>query len=261
MRRKIVGASWKMHVNTLKEGLALAQGIHKKVGNIRDVDIFILPAFPLIQGVANIFNSGQIGWGAQNMCFETKGAFTGEVPAPMLKELGCQYIELAHAERKAYFNETNATVNRKLHICQEYQFTPVICIGETEDDHEAGRAHSALEKQIIQMLAGLNKEFLQRCILAYEPVWAIGKSKTADLKYIQDMHGFIRDIITEQFDKDVSDDIRIIYGGSVNRNTSDELLSLDNVDGVFIGRFGLDSDNFMKITESALKNVSLEGVE
>ena len=250
-----------MYVNTLKEGLALAEGIHQKVGNITDVDIFILPAFPLIQGVADIFKTGQIGWGAQNMCFETKGAFTGEVPAPMLKELLCQYIELAHAERKAFFNETNATVNRKLHICQEYQFTPVICIGETEADLEAGHAHSALEKQIVQMLGGLNKEFLQRCILAYEPVWAIGKSKTADLNYIRDMHEFIRDIVTEQFGKEVSDDIRIIYGGSVNRNISDELLSLDNVDGVFIGRFGLDPENFLKITESALKNASLEGVE
>ena len=255
MRRKVVGASWKMHVNTLEEGLALAQGIHQEVGQIRDVDIFILPAFPLIQGLSTIFKSGQIGWGAQNMCFETKGAFTGEVPAPMLKELNCQYVELAHAERKKFFNETDLTVNKKLRICQEFGFTPVVCIGETSEDLAQDRAQAALKEQVVTMLSGLNHDFLKQTILAYEPVWAIGKSKTAGLDYIQNMHCYIRNIVKEYFGQDVSDDIRIIYGGSVSCETSDELLGLNDVDGVFIGRFGLNPENFRKITESALKNI------
>jgi triosephosphate isomerase len=254
MRKKIVGASWKMHVNTIKEGVSLAEGINNEVGNIEDLDIFILPSFPLIHGISEILKSGNIDWGAQNICFEKKGAYTGEVPAEMLKELGCKYIELAHAERKKYFNETDYRVNQKIKICEEFDFIPVICIGETEDDLNSGKEKEALRTQILDMLDGVQNDFKKKIILAYEPVWAIGKSETAGLDYISKMHSFIRDIVKENCGEDVSKHIRIIYGGSVNPETSDELLALDNVDGVFIGRFGLNSVNFKKITDSALKN-------
>jgi len=256
MRRKIVGASWKMHVNSIAEGIELASGIHKEVGDIEDVDIFILPSFPLIKGVSDIFQSGNIGWGAQNMCFDIKGAYTGEVPAQMLKELNCKYIELAHAERKAFFNETDETVNKKIKICEDFDFTPVVCIGETEEDVQNGKGCESLKTQILTMLDGINREFAKKIILAYEPVWAIGKAETAGLEYIADMHGFIRQTIKIQFGEDVSEHIRIIYGGSVNPETSDDLLGLPNVDGVFIGRFGLNPKNFKKITESAIKNIN-----
>lgn len=253
MRRKIVGASWKMHVNSIKEGLELANGIHHEVGQIKDVDIFILPSFPLIQGVSEVFKSGHIGWGAQNICFEQKGAYTGEVPAPMLKELECKYIELAHAERKEFFNETDEIVNKKLKICEELDFIPVVCIGEKDEDLQ--KAKDSLSHQVLTMLNGLGKEFIQKMILAYEPVWAIGQSATASMDYITNIHSFIRNLVKEHYGEEVGENIRIIYGGSVNPETSDELLGLNDVDGVFIGRFGLNPQSFKRITESALKNI------
>lgn len=255
MRRKIVGASWKMHVNSIAEGIELAGGIHYEVGDVKEVDIFILPSFPLIKGVSDVFQAGNIGWGAQNMCFDTKGAYTGEVPAQMLKELGCKYIELAHAERKAFFNETDETVNKKIKICQEFDFVPVVCIGETEEDVQNGIACDAVKQQILTMLDGISSGFIEKIILAYEPVWAIGKAETAGLDYIADMHGFIRETIEQHYGESAGENIRIIYGGSVNPDTSDELLGLPNVDGVFIGRFGLNAKNFKRITDSAIKNI------
>lgn len=251
MRKKIVGASWKMHINSISEGISLAKELHKEVGNIDNVDIFILPAFPLISEIASIFKDGNITWGGQNMCFDAKGAYTGEVPGLMLKELDCKYVELGHAERKALFNETDQQVNQKLHLCQTLGLTPVLCIGETDDDIRNGRELREIQSQVLTMLNGLDNEFIKTVILAYEPVWAIGKEQTATLDYIEHIHAFIRNLIEKHFGHSVADKVRIIYGGSVNPDTSDELFKLPNVDGVFIGRFGLNPTNFNRITQSA----------
>lgn len=254
MRKKIVGASWKMHINSIANGVSLAESLHQEVGNISDIDVFILPPFPLIKEVATIFKHGNIGWGGQNMCFAAQGAYTGEVPGLMLKELGCQYVELGHAERKAFFNETDQRVNQKLRLCQGLGLIPVLCIGEQKEDLRTGNELNELKRQILTMLDSLDPTFIQNVILAYEPVWAIGQAQTATLDYIEHIHAYLRSLIENHLGNQIANEIRIIYGGSVNPEISDELFQLPNVDGVFIGRFGLDPKNFKRIADSAIKS-------
>lgn len=255
MRKKIVASSWKMHINSIFDGKKLAKDICKEVGNIDEVEIFILPTFPMIQTVANEFEGSNIKYGAQNVCFAEKGAYTGEVPANVLKEIGCSYVELGHAERKDMFAESDILVNRKVKICEKYNLIPVVCIGETKDDLDNNIGKQVLKTQIEWALEGLSEDFRKKVILAYEPVWAIGKDKSADPEYVNETHKYIRQVIKEQYGKDVADRIRVIYGGSVSPQIAPKLVKYDDIDGLFIGRFGLKVENFKAMVQSTLNAV------
>lgn len=255
MRRKIVASSWKMHINSIVDGKNLAKDICKEVGNIEEIEMFILPTFPMIHTVAEEFKGSKIKYGSQNVCFAEKGAYTGEVPANILKEIGCSYVELGHAERKVMFSENDISVNIKAKICEKYDLIPVICIGETQGDLDNNIVKQTLKTQVQWALEGLSKGFRKKVILAYEPVWAIGKSKAANPEYVNETHKYIRQIIKDEYDEETSSSIRVIYGGSVSPETAPELVKYEDIDGLFIGRFGLKGENFKAMVQSALNVV------
>ena len=252
MRKKVVASSWKMHINSIVEGKNLAKDICNEVGNIEDVEMFILPTFPMIQTVANEFEGSNIKYGAQNVCFAEKGAYTGEVSANILKEIGCSYVELGHAERKAMFAEDDVLVNRKVKICEKYDLIPIVCIGETKEDLDNNIGQQVLKTQVEWALEGLSEDFRKKVILAYEPVWAIGQPKAANPEYVNETHKYIRRVIENEYKKEVANCIRIIYGGSVSPETAPELVKYEDIDGLFIGRFGLKGKNFKSMVQSTL---------
>lgn len=254
MRKKIVGSSWKMHINSIKDGVELANQIKEHVGNVEEAEIFILPTFPMIKFIADIFKGSNIGWGAQNMCFEEKGAYTGEVPAQVLRELECSYVEIGHAERRALFNETDEIINKKVKLCYKYNLVPIVCIGETQQDLDNKFQNIRLKTQVLWALNGLKKEEIKKLIFAYEPVWAIGQAQAADPEYVQSIHEFIRKVIKEQYGSEVSEAVRIIYGGSVSPESAKVLIKYKDIDGLFIGRFGLKAENFKSMVETALNS-------
>ena len=256
MRKKIVGSSWKMHVNTKTEVDVLAREIVEGVKNIEKVDMFLIPTFPLIDHLANILRNSHVAWGAQNMAFVDYGAYTGEVPASTLADLQCKYIELGHAERRANFNETDHAVNKKVKLCLDAGLTPLVCIGETKTEKEDGVGRLRVKSQILWTLEGVEMEEVSKVIFAYEPVWAIGQSEGANAEYVNDMHRFIRDVIASEYGNDIAQAIRIIYGGSVKLENAKEYISKENIDGLFTGRFALEAKNYIAIVELVEKYVN-----
>jgi triosephosphate isomerase (TIM) len=253
MRKKIVGSSWKMHINSIKDGVELAKEIRNYVGEIEEADVFILPTFPMIKFISDVFKGSKIKWGAQNVCFEEKGAYTGEVPIQVLKELGCSYVELGHAERRALFNESDEVINKKVKLCIKHNLVPIVCIGETQEDLNNDVDDIRLKTQILWALEGINKEEAKNVIFAYEPVWAIGQKEAAEAEYVRNVHEFIRKVISDIYGSETSEEIRIIYGGSVSPESAKVLTKYDEIDGLFIGRFGLKAENFKSMVETALR--------
>ncbi|AOT71293.1 triose-phosphate isomerase [Geosporobacter ferrireducens] len=257
MRKIIVGTSWKMHIHSMKEGEKLVEGIYRSVGYVKEVEMFILPTYPMIPMIAKKLETGNIKWGAQNICMMDKGAYTGEVPPLILKELGCSYIEIGHAERRATFGETDKDVHKKVRLSLEYDMIPVVCIGETEEDKREHVGNVRLHTQVLWALNGLPIEEMKKVILAYEPVWAIGKAEAAGAEYVENIHGYVRSIIEKEYGRDVAQAIRIIYGGSVNRDNTNLLTKQENVDGLFVGRFGLNPEDFSQIVKTTIENKSI----
>lgn len=250
MRKRIVGSSWKMHINSITDGVELANGIKEAVGNIDETEVFILPTFPMIKFIADIFKGSNINWGAQNVCFEEKGAFTGEVPINVLKELECKYVEIGHAERRALFNETDEIVNKKVKLCCKHNLAPIVCIGETKTDLDNKVGKIKIRTQVLWALDGLSNEEVKNVILAYEPVWAIGQKEAAKADYVQEVHEFIRSVVDEVYGNEVAESIRIIYGGSVSPESAKVLSKYKDIDGLFIGRFGLNAENFKAMVKT-----------
>ncbi|MGB7595752.1 MAG: triose-phosphate isomerase [Erysipelotrichaceae bacterium] len=255
MRRKIVGSSWKMHINTRDEVDIFVRDVRDLTKGADEIEMFIFPTFPLIDHLSQSLKGSSIGWGAQNMSFVDYGAYTGEVPAPTLVDLGCKYVELGHAERRANFNETDHNVNRKVKLCLKYNMTPLVCVGESKDEKDEGVGHVRIKTQVLWALDGLSDDERKQVILAYEPVWAIGQQEGASAEYVENTHRFIRAMIADEFGNDVADAIRIIYGGSVKLESSKELLSKANVDGLFLGRFALTAENFAAIVNVAKESL------
>jgi triosephosphate isomerase (TIM) len=255
MRKKIVGSSWKMHITTKSEVDVLAMDIVEGVKDISNVDMFLIPTFPLIDHLANILSDSNVAWGAQNMAFADYGAYTGEVPAPTLAQLGCTVIELGHAERRANFNESDHSVNKKVKLCLDYKMTPLVCIGETKAEKDDGVGNVRVKTQVLWTLEGVKPEDVDKIIFAYEPVWAIGQSEGANADYVEDMHRFIRYVIASEVGNDIAQSVRIIYGGSVKLESAYELISKKNIDGLFTGRFALTAKNYIAIAALVSKYV------
>ena len=251
MRRRIVCSSWKMHINSLEAGTALARDIAGEITKMTcNIDIFILPAFPIIPAVSDIFHNTPIKWGAQNVAFLEQGALTGEVPPDLLTGLSCTYVEIGHAERRQYFSETDTIVNQKVKLCLQYGLVPIICLGETAEDIGNNTAKVRLQSQVLWALNEIPQEKMTQVIFAYEPVWAIGKEKAAQVDYVENMHGHIRNVISQNFGSTIAEETRIIYGGSVSPDSAVDLSKQENVDGVFVGRYGLKADNFARIVRA-----------
>lgn len=228
---------------TTGEAVALV-GALKSAGETNSVEVLIAPPFTALGVVHDAISGTNIALGAQNMYWETSGAFTGEISPEMLKDIGCEYVIIAHSERRQFFGETNATANRKLKAAYAHGLKPIYCVGETLEQREAGQTQILIGAQIREGLEGVTAEQMGRTVLAYEPVWAIGTGKTATPKQAQEVHAFIRSILNNLFGDGVASGVRIQYGGSVKPDNVASLLSETDIDGALVGGASLQADAF-----------------
>jgi triosephosphate isomerase len=246
MRKPVIVGNWKMNL-TLHKAAELSREIRQHISNLDGVDVGVCPPFPFIIVVRDVLNGTRIGLGAQNLHYERSGAFTGEVSAEMLKSIGVKYVIIGHSERRKYFGETDEGVRRKLEAAVNYGLTPIVCVGETLEERDGGKAEDVVLRQLENGLEGFNTALLHNLIIAYEPVWAIGTGRTATPDIAQSMHSFIRGFLKTKFGADFSDSVRIQYGGSVKPENIVGLMSQQDIDGALVGGDSLDAGKFAEI--------------
>lgn len=237
--------------NTVAQATELIEGLKASVGNVQDVEVVVCPTFTALASVGAQIQGTSIGLGAQNMHFEASGAYTGEISASMLKELGCAYVILGHSERRTYFGEDDALVSTKAQAALAAGLIPIVCVGETLEERESGKTEAVIETQTRGSLAGISAEDLKKTVIAYEPVWAIGTGKVATTEQAQEVHAFIRGILADMTDEDTAQSVRIQYGGSMKPDNAPELLAQADIDGGLIGGAALKADAFTAIIEAA----------
>jgi len=247
MRKPVIAGNWKMY-KLLGEAVDTALALKPLVANANHCDVVIAPVFTALKNVTSRLEGSNIKVAAQDCAAESKhGAHTGEVAADMIKDAGCSHVIVGHSERRQFYGETDATVNAKVKSALQAGLTPIVCVGEMLAEREAGNAQSVVKTQLQGGLDGLTVADTERIIIAYEPVWAIGTGKTATPEQAQEMHGVIRQSISEVHGKAVADGMRILYGGSVKPENIAELMSQDDVDGALVGGASLEADSFAKI--------------
>ena len=251
MRTKIIAGNWKMNT-TAVEAEGLVRGILEKVSDVRGVDIVVCPPFTSLAVVSPLIGGSNVALGAQNMHWEDKGAYTGEVSATMLLTLGCQFVILGHSERRSYFFETDEVVAQKAKAAISSGLIPIVCVGETLDERERELTNQVVERQVTGAFRGMTPEEFNGIVVAYEPVWAIGTGKTATTEQAQEVHAFIRDRLSRMFGEDVAGKTRIQYGGSMKPENAAELLAQADIDGGLIGGASLKADSFEEIIRAAL---------
>ena len=245
MRTPVIAGNWKMH-KTRDEARALASAIRKGMGDLTQREVVIAPPFTVLASVAEEIRGSAINIAAQNVHWEDKGAFTGEISMPMLKDAGCGMVILGHSERRQYFGETDEIVNRKVRAVLGAGLQPIICIGETLAERESEKHESTVSQQIDGGLDGLTDEDIFRIIIAYEPVWAIGTGRTASPETAQEMHRYIRGRLFEKFGK-TAETVRVLYGGSVKPDNVDALMLQPDIDGALVGGACLEAESFLRI--------------
>jgi len=254
-RRPIVAANWKMN-KTRPEAAAFLRTFLPMFGTSCASDVVIVPPFTSIPKASEfLLGHSLVGLGAQNMHPEASGAFTGEVGAPFLAELGVTHVVLGHSERRQYFGETDAFINKKVLAALTGGFTPILCIGETLDERDAGKLETVCRTQLQGSLAGVSADQAARVVVAYEPVWAIGTGRTASPAQAQEAHAFVRSVLAELFGG-VAQQIRIQYGGSMKPDNAVELMAQPDVDGGLIGGASLQPESFFAIIAAAAASVS-----
>lgn len=245
MRTPIIAGNWKMN-NTIKEALELIEDI--KAQNLSEnVETVVCTPFTALKDVKEAIKGTRIKLGAQNMHWEESGAFTGEISPKMLKELGVDYCIIGHSERRQYFNETDETVNKKIKSALESGLLPIVCVGETLEEREAGKAEEIVKAQVIKAFKDIPNNKISDIVVAYEPIWAIGTGKTAFSCDADDMCGFIRKTIGEIYSENEKEIIRIQYGGSVKPSNVTELMEKSNIDGALVGGASLKGSDFVKL--------------
>lgn len=241
MRRPVIAANWKMN-KTIPEAIEFVNIFASAVSDIKDVDIIIAPPFTALYPVSELIRGSNIKLSAQNVFYEEKGAYTGEVSPSMLKDAGCDYVIIGHSERRHYFGENDDILNKKIRAALKNGLNVIFCIGETLKEREEGITFNVLERQTKE---GLRDADLSRIVIAYEPVWAIGTGKTATPEQAQEVHYYIRNKLREQ-NLD-ADSIRILYGGSVTPDNIDDLMACPDVDGALVGGASLKPESFERI--------------
>jgi triosephosphate isomerase (TIM) len=250
IRRKIIAANWKMNM-TIDEAEGFLETFLLEIDGEKRVDVVLVPSFTTLGKVSERLSSVQnVKLGAQNMHWEKPGAFTGEISAEMLRELFVRYVVLGHSERRTLFGETDATVNKKAKAAIAATMTPIVCIGETLNERDAGKVETVLETQLRGSLAEIPAGELEHIVLAYEPVWAIGTGRTATPKQAQEAHAFIRKVLTAMTDAATANKVRIQYGGSVKPANTAELMSQPDIDGALVGGASLDPRGFAEIVKA-----------
>lgn len=250
MRKKVIAGNWKMNMN-LQESISLISGIKNGLGTLSSsVEVIVCPPYTSLETTQTLVKNSSIKLGAQNMYFEESGAYTGEISASMLKSVGCEYVILGHSERRTIFGETDSTINKKIHKALASGLLPVFCIGETLAEREKKITFDVVKRQVVEGLKNINAENMKKIILAYEPVWAIGTGKVASKEQAEEVHAFIRKVITDLYSNDIAEQIIIQYGGSVKPDNAAELLSQPNIDGALVGGACLKADSFLGIIKA-----------
>ena len=247
-RTPLIAGNWKMY-KTTPEAVQSASQLVKLVADTADVDIMIAPVYTALDAVSKVIEDSCVKLGAQNLHWEKEGAYTGEISADMLLAAGCDYVIIGHSERRQYFGETDETVNKKIQAAITAGLIPVFCVGETEDEREAGQTFSVLDKQVKKGVEGKFAEDLGNLVIAYEPVWAIGTGKTATKEQAQEAHQYIRSLLEKSFGNAFSQTIRILYGGSVKPDNVTQLMEMPDIDGALVGGASLNADSFSQIVK------------
>ncbi|HTQ31973.1 MAG TPA: triose-phosphate isomerase [Opitutaceae bacterium] len=249
-RKKLIAGNWKMN-KTAAEAADLSREIVAAVGQRPDVDVVVCPPFTALESVAKAVDGSAVKLGAQNMHFEAGGAFTGEVSAPMLRSLFVTHVILGHSERRTLFGETDALINKKVLAALKNQLRPILCVGETLAEREAGATLKVVQTQVEACLGGVSAELMSGVIIAYEPVWAIGTGKVATTAQAQEVHAFIRGLLTKLFGAQTAGRVRILYGGSMKPVNAPELLAQNDIDGGLIGGASLEARSFLDLINAA----------
>lgn len=250
-RKLLIAGNWKMN-KTVAEAIDLVEGLVLELSNVKEVDVLVCPPFTALQAVSQKIINTQIRLGAQTMNENNYGAYTGEINAGMLKEFSVRYVILGHSERRQYYGETDALIARKAQAAHASALKPIICVGETLEQREAGKAEEVIGTQVHGSLAGLTAEQMEETVIAYEPVWAIGTGKTATSAQAQEIHQFIRKTLSEMFGEVVAKKVRILYGGSVKPGNARELMSQPDVDGGLVGGAALEVRSFSDIVKNSI---------
>ena len=251
MRRPVIAGNWKMN-KTIAQALELVNNLKREVVDVEAADIVVVPPYTALSDVSDLIVDSNISLGAQDLFWEEKGAFTGQISAAMIKEAGAKYVVIGHSERRKYFSETDETVNKKIKTALANELTAIVCVGETLEERQADKTLEVIKTQLEGGLRGLGEQALSRIVLAYEPVWAIGTGKTATPEIAQEVHGFIRKWIIDNYSDQTADSLRILYGGSVKPDNAKELMAQADIDGSLVGGASLDSNSFAGIIKNSL---------
>ncbi len=245
----MVAGNWKMN-NATGESVKLAQSIKENMTNVTGGDVVLAPPFTSLSAVHEVIKGSPVSLAAQNMFYEDKGAYTGEISPAMLKDAGCTYVIIGHSERRKYFHETDENVNLKVKKSLAVGLKPIMCVGETEEERETGITEFVIGTQVRKGLAGIEKP--DNIIVAYEPIWAIGTGKNATPIEAEEVHHFIRNLLAETY-SDAVNDLRILYGGSVTPDNIGDLIGMKNIDGALVGGASLKSESFIGIIKKILE--------
>ena len=252
MRTPLIAGNWKMH-KTSAQTEELVREIIEKTGDINGVDIVVAPPFTSLAAAKSAIGSSGIGLSAQNVHWEETGAFTGELSAAMLLDVGCGWVIIGHSERRQYFGETDETVNKRLKAALSASLKPIVCVGETLDQREAGTTDKVVSSQLAGGFSGIDESSFPDTVIAYEPVWAIGTGKTATVDQAQEIHGIIRGWLSDNYGAEKAGETRILYGGSVKPGNAAELLAMEDIDGALVGGASLKADDFGAIICASIK--------
>ncbi|WP_136798584.1 triose-phosphate isomerase [Desulfosediminicola ganghwensis] len=246
MRKSLMAGNWKMHT-TREDACRLAEEVMKHCPTFADREVLLAPPYTVIAAVAETVSGSDIIVSSQNVCWEEQGAFTGEISPVMVKDAGGSAAIIGHSERRQLFFETDTLINQRVKGALDFDLMALLCVGETLTERESGQMLNVLETQIRNGLAGVRAEQMARVVIAYEPVWAIGTGKTASKEQAQEAHAFIRELISKLFEKNVAEQMRILYGGSVKPTNVDELMAQPDIDGALVGGAALDAESFGRI--------------
>jgi triosephosphate isomerase len=256
-RQPIMAGNWKMNPTTEADALNLSNGFVALLNELEDTcaidekegctEVVLFPPFPFISKVKDIVGPEGITVGAQQVYYEDKGAFTGSVAASMVKSVGCEYVLCGHSERRSIFSDSDVNINSKVKKVLENGMKPILCVGETQDEYDLQITQDVCAMQVSKDLAGVSKEDMKNVVIAYEPVWAIGTGLVCDSDAANEVHKFIRTVLTRMYDEEVAQDIRIQYGGSVTPESVDQLMAKSDIDGCLVGGASLFADKFARI--------------
>lgn len=246
MRKPIIAGNWKMY-KTIPEAKALVSGLITKLGNSAKAEVVFCPPFTALSAVKELVQGKPFGLGAQNLYWKEQGAFTGEISPLMLKDIGCDYVIIGHSERREHFGETDQTVNSKVKAALAAGIKPIVCVGESLAQREAGETQSLIKRQTEQGLAGIDAKAIPDLVIAYEPIWAIGTGKSSNGKDANEVCGLIRSTVASMFGADAAQKMRIQYGGSVKPENIKEYMDQPEIDGALVGGASLDVESFAKI--------------